>query len=907
MKLEKIVSTTFLIALLTVVLFVGVWQIKPAQATTYFVDGLESGSFSEWNGTNVGGLGSPSITVQSSVKNSGTYAAQADVHYTSAFAQCYRHFATTYSLLYARGYYRVSALPSSGKILELLAITDNGYAHCLATARIYTSGSSHYWSLAYGTNTVSETDVNSAADTINVGQWYCIEIMFLSASGTGEVQMWVNGTSMLHITSLTNNNLVASDIYTGAYVEETDDFTVYIDDVAVSDAYIGLVSGSSLPTFGTVSANVTLAGNATQISCTISADSGMSSWGFAWNNTGSTVNATKIVVSGASVTALYNGTWNATVGNNVWVQFWANDTSNNVAYSGVKTFTLISSSGLTEGDGVPSDWNYRVSKNTTSIYLIDYAGAILDDDNDFGVIVNLALESASGDGGGSIYVYPDSYTTTTQMGYIGWYGTGYTNVYLQFGDETTVTRTGGGGDSLFQLHSYNGAGGTTNFTLISNGTATFDGGNYCSGFAFYGILNLTVANVTIQHLTGDGFDMGRIRYGNFENITVHSPHQTVASGFVMGLGDIQYSTFKNMELDGNDNGLSEGFYLGDWDGNTFWHGSFFNTISQVWVHNIHRNGFYLNGGGEAAVYNNTFTNCTAENNAQGGYFGIKLRPAYNNTFTDIIIRNMTGGVTTGTGMLGEENGNCTGNYVQAALYGMTVESFCLTTDREDAVEVSDNFFNLTVFNSKGTYFANWDTSPIKNNIIYMNITDGSGLYIEGGNITQNTFYLNFSRCGGEGYSDIRHYSGWSSVINNTFNVYMTSGNPNGLMDFVNGTQGNIVMYPYVAGNVGVVIASPTNTTYTSSTVSVELYASGGTIDEIWWNCKNGSSWIFGSNQTYTVPTSMTGFVIGTSYTFYAWANNTDGDWDEETVMFTVEILASTVEWGGYWGSWWGYP
>ena len=90
-------------------------------------------------------------------------------------------------------------------------------------------------------------------------------------------------------------------------------------------------------------------------------------------------------------------------------------------------------------------------------------------------------------------------------------------------------------------------------------------------------------------------------------------------------------------------------------------------------------------------------------------------------------------------------------------------------------------------------------------------------------------------------------------------------------------------------SVTVTIVSPTNTTYTTSTVSIQLSASGGTIDTIWWNCKNGTSWIYGTNQTYTTPTSMTGFVNGTSYTFYAWANNTDGEWDEETVMFTVEI------------------
>jgi hypothetical protein len=105
----------------------------------------------------------------------------------------------------------------------------------------------------------------------------------------------------------------------------------------------------------------------------------------------------------------------------------------------------------------------------------------------------------------------------------------------------------------------------------------------------------------------------------------------------------------------------------------------------------------------------------------------------------------------------------------------------------------------------------------------------------------------------------------------------------------------------------VTVSSPSNVTYYSSIISVVMSASGGEIDEIWWNCKNGSSWIYGSNQTYTVATSMTGFTIGTSYTFYAWANNTDAEVGVSTVAFTVEIASFTGEWGGYWGRWWGYP
>jgi hypothetical protein len=105
--------------------------------------------------------------------------------------------------------------------------------------------------------------------------------------------------------------------------------------------------------------------------------------------------------------------------------------------------------------------------------------------------------------------------------------------------------------------------------------------------------------------------------------------------------------------------------------------------------------------------------------------------------------------------------------------------------------------------------------------------------------------------------------------------------------------------------VTVSVTSPINTTYTSSTISVSFTASGGTIDQYWFNCKNGSSWIYVSNQTGNSG-AFTGFVNGASYTGYFWANNTDGNIGEATVMFSVSVSGGTsqlivnVWWSNYW-------
>jgi hypothetical protein len=90
-------------------------------------------------------------------------------------------------------------------------------------------------------------------------------------------------------------------------------------------------------------------------------------------------------------------------------------------------------------------------------------------------------------------------------------------------------------------------------------------------------------------------------------------------------------------------------------------------------------------------------------------------------------------------------------------------------------------------------------------------------------------------------------------------------------------------YPVV-----ITVWHPQNTIYETSTIPIEITANGGNIEMIWYNCKNGTVWVYPSNQTYAEPTNMYGFVNGT-YTFYAWANNTDANSDQETVTFTVSI------------------
>ncbi len=553
--------------------------------------------------------------------------------------------------------------------------------------------------------------------------------------------------------------------------------------------------------------------------------------------------------------------------------------------------------------GVATDWTYRIYKNATAVYMFDDTGTSVYSASNLSAsenVFNFAIGNCSG--GGSVYVIPATYNTTAPIGSSGSFSGD--NIWLQFGPDTLVQRTSGSGEGDYLLQFRNFGSSITNLTITSNGTAYFNSSGFGDGLAFRIGLNSTFSNLYFSHMASAATSLTRLRYCNFYNLTFYSWDELYYGQTAFGGNDIQYSNFDNVTIDGANQAKTRvGFYLGDWEDYTGWNGSYFNTIQRMWIKNLRRDGIYLNSGAAGwHVYNNTFSNCTVENNWESGYDAIKLRPAQNNTFTGIVIKNFTDAVTTGTSYdSGEVDGNCTGNSVTATISGTTVTSLILTSDGNNQ-SVDNNFFNLTVSNGKGTYFAQGTNSPIHDNTVYMNFTDCSaGIYLEQGNISSNTFYLNFTRCGTGGHSDIWHYSGWTNITSNTFNIYATSGNPNGLYDFVNGTQGNVVIYPYSYSGpppvlVTITVTSPTNTTYSSSSITVTLSAtvSGSTLDKIWWNCKNGTNWIYANNQTYTTSTSMTGIYSGSQYTFYAFANATDGTSNYLTVMFSESIVSGTV-------------
>lgn len=82
----------------------------------------------------------------------------------------------------------------------------------------------------------------------------------------------------------------------------------------------------------------------------------------------------------------------------------------------------------------------------------------------------------------------------------------------------------------------------------------------------------------------------------------------------------------------------------------------------------------------------------------------------------------------------------------------------------------------------------------------------------------------------------------------------------------------------------VTVLQPFNRTYTSGTVPVQITSDATTT---YFNVLNGSSWVYGSNTTYTTTTTVTGLVNG-SYTFYA-VGTTGAESTISMVNFTVGV------------------
>lgn len=86
------------------------------------------------------------------------------------------------------------------------------------------------------------------------------------------------------------------------------------------------------------------------------------------------------------------------------------------------------------------------------------------------------------------------------------------------------------------------------------------------------------------------------------------------------------------------------------------------------------------------------------------------------------------------------------------------------------------------------------------------------------------------------------------------------------------------------------ITKPQARAYTSGSFNISITSTNSLLT--WYNIKNGTSWVYSGNVTYTSETTLTGFDSG-YYTCYAWAvNNGTSNQSliaQDTVVFSVSV------------------
>jgi hypothetical protein len=204
-------------------------------------------------------------------------------------------------------------------------------------------------------------------------------------------------------------------------------------------------------------------------------------------------------------------------------------------------------------------------------------------------------------------------------------------------------------------------------------------------------------------------------------------------------------------------------------------------------------------------------------------------------------------------------------------WGDTGIQYLITAPPDETPPTYSNIsYNTTIAGQSCTLSVKWSDNVALSGFIFGTNNTGSWLNDTWTSLTENPSWANKTKTLN---STVGMVVGYRWYCNDTSN---------------NWNDTDIQTLTTTAFPVILTILKPENITYSSGTIPVNLTASGGTIDKRWFNCKNETEWIYLENQTYTEPTSMTGFVNGT-YTFYGWANNTQGSEDEQTVMFTVAI------------------
>jgi len=970
---KQVLASVIGILLVLSVFSVVVWQIKPVNANNVFSSGWENSG-----GTDVTDAGAWNTversTISTSIKHSGSYALNATPTGAWGWGTAQKTVAAVQTMVISAYVYITDFTNCTSQRFLFVWAPDSSQVVCDAGTADNTHWLIHGWG--------ESGSWQSSATTINTGQWYNLTLVAHAhnAAGTEETgyyYLYVDNTLQVSKTGLTDNEYGSPTkgfVGAGDWGGATGIFWAYVDDIIIADTSLG-GGDSTCPTFGSVNGNVTYAGNGTQISCSISDDVAVSGWKCATNNSGSIVNSSWYQQVGASIIALFNFTWEATVSDKVWIQFYANDTTNNGAYSSVTTFTLTSltdtspptfgtitastifAGNVTQISCQISDnyvlsswkcaWNntgshvnssaylesantmtalfngtwestvgdyvsvqfwandssnnadyssiatfmltadvmlsgiYHIGRFSNGTYFKEYNGVYTLNTTSVSYLLNSAITSASS-GFGNVLIYNGTSLQITET------IVPKSNVYLKTNTGITIWEATPASLSASIAVVYTGSS-TTNFTMdggIWNAnkstlqdswrTGTWNPNFYkYLGIAFYGgtHTDIKIANLTLEYVLGHGIDLLGTTNGWVYNCTlIHSGDNPIT---------VEYQANANCTVEycnvtgGQDVGI-----------NTFHAGNVtmrYNTVSSV-------QDFSGASHWGIACENDIGNNTILGNNVSSCDYNI-VSVSDNITIRDNIINATVG------------YGQNSGIQLQGCYYNLVINNTMINTQYPMQTYSNTNTFYCRFINNTATGTSHGARCAISAN----------HAIIQGGSIqsTQadgcislrqalNVDILNVTFIGTNGVMDYGQVSQNLYIAFNDFSAL--TGTKVSLSSCINYTlYDNIGVADYPSFTV--TITAPTTGTYTSGIIPVTLSSVGSVA--IWYNVQNGTSWIYGTDLVYTVPTTMTGFVAGT-YLFEAWANDTSNNIAYATVNFTVSLSGGIVQVtvNTWWGNWW---
>jgi hypothetical protein len=200
--------------------------------TVLFSDGFEN-DFTPWTSTG----GTPTIVTDPVHHGAKAMNGNASGDYASKTVTAQTH-------IFARGYFRWDAYPSSGTTIYFMRLAHAGTNEI--DLRIQPSGAKAIvagWSrrgLSLGGSTLLDLNV-----------WYCIEVEYLVAV-SGYCKVYLNGNLEINSSGDTSLSVDIDEVQVGPYEANTvDPFNEYVDCVVIADAYIG-VEVEVVPVGGTV-------------------------------------------------------------------------------------------------------------------------------------------------------------------------------------------------------------------------------------------------------------------------------------------------------------------------------------------------------------------------------------------------------------------------------------------------------------------------------------------------------------------------------------------------------------------------------------------------------------------------------------------------------------------------------